>query len=214
MKKLLYTLAAVCISSLVMGQTNTENYVQSTTYQVKTQNGTTNAVTQQPLTDDEKIEGITYYDGLGRPKQSIAKQAGGNKEHIVTPIIYDPLGRQAKEYLPTYTVLSTGALDIINQSTLLSSINTYYSAKFPSEINSVTPNPYTEQLFESSPLNRVLEKGAPGEDWKANPLSDYDHTIKFEYSGNTYSDNIGRYKVIFPSTSKDCLLYTSDAADE
>ena len=88
MKKLHYTLAALFVSSITMAQgpTATENYIYNTTYQVKTLDGTTNAVTQQPLTEDDKIESITYFDGLGRPKQSISRQAGGNKQDILVPI--------------------------------------------------------------------------------------------------------------------------------
>src|SRR5690606_8104406 len=100
MKKLLYTLAAILVSNLVLGQTSTENYIQTTTYQVKTEDGTTKAGTSIPLTDDDKIESITYFDGLGRAKQSISKQAGGNKQDIITPVVYDALGRQVLEYLP------------------------------------------------------------------------------------------------------------------
>src|SRR5690606_39621284 len=66
------------VSSLVMGQTQPANYVQSTTYQVETLDGETQATnpTGGNLSNDDKIETITYYDGLGRPKQSISKQIG------------------------------------------------------------------------------------------------------------------------------------------
>ena len=49
-------------------------------------------------------------DGLGRPIQSIAKQAGGNKEDIITTSIYDNFGRQVKQYLPYADVKPIAAL--------------------------------------------------------------------------------------------------------
>src|SRR5690606_29477690 len=52
------------------------------------------------LSRNDVIENITYFDGIGRPRQSIAIKAGGNNEDIVTQAVYDALGRQTREYLP------------------------------------------------------------------------------------------------------------------
>jgi len=214
MKKLHYTLAALLVSSLAMAQgpTTTENYIYNTTYQVKTQDGTTNAETQQPLTEDDKIESITYFDGLGRPKQSISRQAGGNKQDILVPIVYDSLGRQVKEYLPYANPLQNGSnssLGFVNPTNLLSDLNAYYIAKYPTDINGGAPNPYSEKRFEASPLNRVLEQGAPGYDWRVDTQSDTDHTIKFEYKTNSAYE-VAYYKVIFPTgnTEQPQLFYS------
>ena len=38
-------------------------------------------------------------DGLGRPIQGLTVE-GSDKKHIVQPIVYDELGRTAREYLP------------------------------------------------------------------------------------------------------------------
>ncbi len=73
MKKLLITLAAVFVSTLVMAQTPNKNYVKSTSYQQPVQNEAD--VEALPLLD--KYESVTYYDGLGRPEQSIALRQGG-----------------------------------------------------------------------------------------------------------------------------------------
>ena len=60
-----------------------------------------------------------------------------------------------------------------------------------------TQNPYSETHFEASPLNRVLEQGAPGADWELDKTSDTDHTIKFDYQTNAESDLVRLYKVAF-----------------
>ncbi|MCX2679345.1 DUF6443 domain-containing protein [Galbibacter sp. EGI 63066] len=128
------------------------------------------------LGDDEMIENVSYFDGLGRPKQNISIRAGGNHEDIITPIVYDNLGRQSLEYLPYAT--STNGGKIFNDP--ISGVEGFYnSQKYEN-----TLNPYTETYFESSPLNRVKEKGAPGAAWVVNKSSNTDHTEKYEYKVN------------------------------
>ncbi|MBQ0738836.1 hypothetical protein J9332_31420, partial [Aquimarina celericrescens] len=54
----------------------------------------------------------------------------------------------------------------------------------------------SESVLEASPLNRVLEQGAPGKDWKADPNSDTDHTLKFDWDGND-ANEVMHFKVTF-----------------
>ncbi len=202
MKTSLITLAFALVSSLVLAQTTTENYVKTTNYKVKTLDGIDLSGTTINLSADDKIESITYLDGLGRPKGSIAKQAGGNKENIVTPIVYDNLGRQIFEYLPvTTTYTGTNAFNFTGNTGLILSQENHYYAKYPEEnwTSSSNVNAYSEKRFESSPLNRILEQGAPGDAWRLDPNSDTDHTIKFDYQLNTSVDEVNVFKVIFPT---------------
>ena len=93
MNKLFYlVLVVILIPFTVKGQDTDENYIKTTTYQI--------ATTASNVADDYKIEGVTYYDGLGRPVQSISARAGGDRENIVTHMEYDEFGMQPKEYLP------------------------------------------------------------------------------------------------------------------
>ncbi len=183
MKKLLISIF-VSLPILVIGQTTTENYIKSISYQVATQT--------ENVADDEKIETITYYDDLGRAKQSIAQRAGGNREDLVTPVFYDDLGRQLKEYLPSPVVSNNGNY-ITNPLTGLTS---YYLSNFSEDSSGGQINPYSEKAFESSPLNRVLEQGAPGMDWEVDTASDTDHTIKYHYQTN-HATEVKRYSVSF-----------------
>ena len=73
MNKLLYTLAALLVSGLTLAQSTDKNYVKSTTYEAPVQSQS--EIDALPI--DDKQESITYYDGLGRPQQSIALRAGG-----------------------------------------------------------------------------------------------------------------------------------------
>lgn len=177
MKTTIFTIAVMLMSLLVKGQvTQTENYLKTTTYKVETQNGTTNANTNTTLTNDEKIEQVSYFDGLGRTKQNIAVKAGGNGEDIITHFQYDQLGRQSKEFLPFANNTTNGAFN----NNALSQLQNFYN--IPKYEN--TTNPYSEMHYEDSPLNRVLEQGAPGLDWKVNHLSNADHTVKFNHGAN------------------------------
>ncbi len=164
----------------VHSQTTTENYIKSTTYQV--------ATTSVHVYDDEKIENITYFDGLGRTKQRIDIQAGGNKEDIITHMEYDDFGRQVKEYLPYARQTTTQGAFI--PSALQETQSFYNTTKYEH-----TLNPYSEKHLESSPLGRVLEQAAPGNDWALDTTADTDHTIKFEHQINTTEDYVKKYRV-------------------
>ncbi|NCT08777.1 MAG: hypothetical protein GW772_01670 [Flavobacteriia bacterium] len=198
MKKLVYILLFVTVG--IFSQTQTENYVLSTTYKVKTLDGVTK-VGGGTIIPEEKQVSISYFDGLGRAKQSIALGVGGNKQDIITHFVYDSLGRQTKEYLPFtdssyHKSIRTGNLDLTTK--------TFYKNKYPDDfLNTITQdvNAFSEKTFENSSLNRVLEQGAPGKDWKigsafgAKGYSTNSHTIKFEYLSNLSIDNVRLYNV-------------------
>ncbi|WP_244906456.1 DUF6443 domain-containing protein [Jejuia pallidilutea] len=164
-----------------------ENYV----YTIVPQSPVKTDTELHGLNGDEKIESVTYFDGLGRSMQNVGIRAGGNGEDIVTHIAYDAYGRQDKEYLP-YAINSTGGM---YQSTAETATKDYYynATRFADDFTGLTQttvNPYSEKNLESSPLNRVLEQGAPGTDWALDKNADTDHTIKFGYAANTSNEVI------------------------
>jgi hypothetical protein len=135
------------------------NYIHNITPRVATTN-------INSLSSANKIETITYFDGLGRPKQSVGIRAGGNSEDIITHIEYDEFGRNTKEYLPYTSSANIGTY----RTDALSATNTYYDANsynddFPG-MTVADINPYSEKEFDNSPLNRVMKQAAPGKDWK------------------------------------------------
>ena len=113
-----------------------------------------------------------------------------NANDIVTHIEYDAIGRQSKTHLP-YPTTGTGSLDY--RADALTSTNNYYDANYSSDINSTLPNPFSEIEYEASPLNRVLQQAAPGEDWALNS----GHTVKFDYQTNIEGE-VRNYGVHFP----------------
>ncbi|MEP0266107.1 DUF6443 domain-containing protein [Dokdonia sp.] len=77
MKKLAISVMLLLVSCLGWAQTQNKNYVKQTAYQVPVENE--QEINQ--LSNFDKIENINYYDGLGRPEQSILIRQGG--EHSV-----------------------------------------------------------------------------------------------------------------------------------
>ncbi|MEN8191483.1 MAG: DUF6443 domain-containing protein, partial [Bacteroidota bacterium] len=152
-----------------------ENYI----YTITPTEPTTDVSSLDP---EQKIEAVTYYDGLGRPMQSVGIRAGGDSEDIITHIEYDAYGRQVKEYLPIPGISNNGSYKAIDT---LIDIHDYYYDAFPGEwsSNSVA-NPYSRKQFENSPLNRVLKQAAPGEDWKLGNSNE----IEFDYKANTTNE--------------------------
>ncbi|WP_229684159.1 DUF6443 domain-containing protein [Flavobacterium limi] len=151
------------------------------------------ATSSATLNNNQKQESITYFDGLGRPMQSVGIRAGeihnpitNNLEFkdVITPIEYDSFGRQPKEYLP-YAVATNGG---IYRTDALDGVRSFYDdnkfeADFPG-MTTVDINPYSEKQLEASPLNRVLKQAAPGYDWRLNS----GHEIKLDYQTNTTSE--------------------------
>lgn len=173
---------------LGMAQTQTENYIKTTSYQVAVATGQENT-----LTDTQKIEAINYVDGLGRPKQSIAIKAGGNSQNIITYIEYDDVGRTPRQYLPYATDIAvSNPFEFVHQDTLKSNIDTFYNTPKYED----TQNPYTHMVYEPSPLNRVLEQAAPGNSWALNN----EHTIKTTYAHNT-ANEVRFFDVLFNGIS-------------
>ncbi len=154
-----------------------ENYI----YTVIAQKETTSIENLLAIDRDNTIENVTYFDGLGRQKQTINIRQGLENKDIVTHVEYDEFGRQLKEYLPYASTQSNG---YIKSGSLTKTQTFYYKPKYQN-----TLNPYSEKIIENSPLAIIYEQAAPGNDWaKGNNIltegySD-GHTIKFEYKSN------------------------------
>jgi RHS repeat-associated protein len=180
----------VTISAMALPDT-TMNYICTTEPIVAVQN----------LSDLKNIDSlkssIQYFDGLGRPLQNIQVMASPTYSDLVTPVYYDEYGRESTKYLPYSKSVNGGAY--INGA--ISGQRSFYnnSLYFPSD----TANAKT--VFESSPLNRTMEQGAPGRTWQPYSATDTTsgHTVKYEYATN------GSYDVLLWKVSGDNLVNTS-----
>ncbi|TCC97851.1 DUF6443 domain-containing protein [Pedobacter hiemivivus] len=151
-----------------------QNYI--TTYVPREAGLTTVAAVTAASCDPDKVQtGIQYFDGLGRPLQTVQVKGSPDKKDIVVPITYDAFGRESKKYLPYASIDNNGAY----KAGGLTEVINYYNA--PHAGHAVAFNtPFSETRFEPSPLNRVLEQGAPGVSWQIGG----GHTIGMSYETN------------------------------
>jgi hypothetical protein len=128
---------------------------------------------------------IEYMDGLGRPVQNVLTRASVSGRDIVTPFAYDANERESKKYL-AYS--DTSALKGTFKPSVLSRQAAFYNSPAgwgaPGIVQISTGNaPFSEILFEESPMARVLEQAAPGASWKMGG-----HTISLSSGTNGSSD--------------------------
>ncbi|HWJ25821.1 MAG TPA: DUF6443 domain-containing protein, partial [Flavisolibacter sp.] len=160
-----------------------------------------------PLTDPAAItnkglrevkQTTEYFDGLGRPLQSVVKQGswtpvGAIYDYLdlVTPFEYDNFGKETKKYLPYVGNTNTGSY-YDNAITDQQSFNqNFFSAQGENSF-------YSQIDYEPSPLNRVAETFAPGQNWagthgNADPLNR--HSVKTAYYNNTINDAVRKWDV-------------------
>lgn len=182
MKKLLYLI--VLLPIMVIGQTQTENYIKTTNYKVAT------TIVPSPTAVQKQVN-VTYVDGLGRPIQQVANIQSNSGKDVVTHIEYDNFGRQVKEYLPYKSNNTNMAFVSSAQSETL----TYYASTNSSVTGNpnfdTTTSPYSEKQMESSPLNRVFKQAAPGNPWVMGSGKE----IKMDYQTNT-TNEVKIYKAL------------------
>jgi hypothetical protein len=105
-----------------------------------------------------------YFDGLGRPLQSVVKAISPLGKDIVSPVVYDEFGREVFKYLPYVQIDS-------NTNTGKFKLDPFHNQA--SFFSNVTYNPglageqvyYSKTVFENSPLGRADTSFAPGNSW-------------------------------------------------
>ncbi|XZF15431.1 DUF6443 domain-containing protein [Chitinophagaceae bacterium MMS25-I14] len=134
------------------------NYVRSYVPQQPTSTST-DVILNSPTV--QSTINTAYLDGLGRPLQEVAKTAcGGILADMVQVHVYDAAGREAYHYLP---YAADEGLGQGNRGKLKTQPLTQLSAAF----NAIYPGepPYSQNDFDNSPLNRVVNTYAPGNSW-------------------------------------------------
>ncbi|MEP1035101.1 DUF6443 domain-containing protein [Ekhidna sp.] len=125
------------------------------------------------------------YDGLGRPIQKINMEGSPNGSDLVAPVEYDEFGRNKKSYLP-YPTSDNGQLYKPDALGATSKQKAFYDAIYSSD------TAFSENKFEASPLNRVVEQGLPGEKWAIGS----DHSVKMQYLVNEANENIRIWRMV------------------
>ncbi|MBB2145786.1 RHS repeat-associated core domain-containing protein [Pedobacter sp. LMG 31464] len=181
------------IISTVIAQVPTagRNYVMETV--VKSADHKT-AASLSSLPVDSANRSIQYLDGLGRPLQSVQWQGSPLKKDIVQTVVYDALGREELKYLP-YAEQS-GSDGSFKASPLSSQASFYGTSSWDANV-AKTAYPFSRTVFEASPLNRVLEQGAPGAVWQpySSSIANSGHTVRMVQGANTTGE-VAQWSVI------------------
>ena len=129
-----------------------------------------------PQLDDEKYRSeITYIDDFGRPIQVVVVGKSPTKKSIIRHIEYDPFGRTPKTFLP-FTAPS-GSAFVSNAQALQVSFYQNPPVGVPASAYA-----FGEQIFEPSPLNRLIGNAAPGDSWSFQGAA---NAVRYGYTANT-----------------------------
>ena len=137
------------------------NYVIKTVPTTKIENANQSNI-------ENSIQTIAYFDGLGRPIQTVQRGITPSQHDLVTLTEYDGAGREWKQWLPKSNA-GNGAF--VETNTFKGISQTEYGSD---------TRPYSEAIIEASPLNRVLGNKGPGQAWANNPT-----TIAYEANSTT-----------------------------
>jgi sugar lactone lactonase YvrE len=197
-----------------------QNYIVTFTPQVP--NITNNAMLTSASGDMNQVEiGVQYFDGLGRPMQTVQVKGSPTGRDVVQPIAYDQFGREASKYLP-YSAVTAG--DGSYKTTALTDQAAFYtnpaSVSAPGVVQMPGLDAQATTVYEPSPLNREIEYGAPGADWQPITGSTAGHTVKIVYTANnttpltdtTNSYYVALYRVIINSDGRRTLTQGSGTA--
>ncbi|MDR1763442.1 MAG: DUF6443 domain-containing protein, partial [Dysgonamonadaceae bacterium] len=125
------------------------------------------------------MEKVQYFDGLGRPTQTVQVGLTPAQADLVTQQDYDYFGRESNLWLPAIVSGNRGVY------------RTDFSTKSAATYGNTTYNyasdakPYSYPVYEYSPMNRVLEQYGPGASWHNGSKS-----VKTSYLTNTASGDL------------------------
>lgn len=159
------------LTQVVAQQSKDKNYVLSRIYK--------QAGANENDVSNVDIE-IQYLDGLGRPLQNIQVQKSPSGEDIISTFGYDGYGRLKKTYLP-YAGTGNGAFHAGSGG----EAEAWYTDNKANLTRSIPENPldvsrpYTENLYEPSPLGRDDGEQLPG---------GFSDRSEIKYGGNGATD--------------------------
>lgn len=145
MRKSIYIAALLLCTTGIIAQTTTQNYILTKTY--------------QDASASSSLDVIQYFDGLGRPVETVQKGVVPTTgADLVSLVEYDDAGRQYKNWLPIAFSGNSGAY--VAAATITGgSPKSYYN---------YDSKPYATTEYEASPLNRVTGQYGVGNAWYAN----------------------------------------------
>ncbi|MBB6238787.1 RHS repeat-associated protein [Pedobacter sp. AK013] len=157
--------------------TTSQNFILTRSFR---QRGVTDATLGASRSVCQENQAIQYFDGLGRPLQTVQVQGSPGFKDIVQPIAYDAFGREQFKYQPY--AAQTGATGSFRDAAIGAQFDFFHLPQAAGV--KATDYAFAETQFEASPLNRVLQQGALGEAWQING----GHTQRTEYGTNAQDE--------------------------
>ncbi|NDP22619.1 MAG: hypothetical protein GZ091_16290 [Paludibacter sp.] len=167
-----------------------QNYILTITPTVATTDVST-------LSTDQSIQTLQYFDGFGRPVQTVQREITPLRKDIVSTIEYDEVGREYLQWLPTPVADNQGALVNMNDISNVAR-NVYADSR-----------PFNETILENSPL--VIGQKGSGVTWNTKPS-----TITFQTNASDIANyNVNSSNLLERSTNYSSgMLYKTEAKDE
>ncbi|PWV56447.1 DUF6443 domain-containing protein [Chitinophaga sp. S165] len=128
-----------------------------------------------------------YFDGLGRPLQTVLKGVSSAGGDMVVPVVYDDFGRESYKYMP-YVQQSGNVSDGKFKSTPFAVQKVFYRNGILNPGIAGDSIFYSRTEFEASPLNRPLKDYGPGSSWVSRPQQN-------QYQVNTVGDSVRIWNV-------------------
>jgi RHS repeat-associated protein len=160
--------------------------------------GITPSMAMAGLTPAQVNVDVQYFDGLGRPLQTVSASASPLRADIVKPSTYDVYGREYRKYLPfTYANATPGWQNngVLDGSGNFAGVAlNYYNNTAGNNADKIADDAryFSETVYEPSPLNRPLQDFGPGNNWYTNNKA-VAHDYKVNVDGNV---NPGEEKII------------------
>jgi cell well associated rhsD protein len=126
-------------------------------------------------------EDIAYYDGLGRPSQSINVGGSPTGDDIITPYGFDFKGRQQNDYLP-FIPDQNGEYQLITTDNLTEQQEAYYRRLYGIGGRYA----YIHREYDDSPLDRVTKTFRHGKEYQ----EQMDHFAENIYALNQGADGV------------------------
>lgn len=164
--------ASIKTASQSVAPTSTKNYVVSYTYlEPKTTHSTTYKA-------GETAPEIQYFDGLGRPMETVQVKASQLGSDMVTLQIFDYYGRPDKQYLP-YPKGTSNNGAFVTEATFVAGQKTFLTGIYGTTDKDYG---YAQTAYEVSPLKHPEKQGSPGAAWRTTQ-----NALEFVYKTNSTS---------------------------
>jgi len=135
---------------------------------------------------------VQTIDHLGRVAETQSVKASPDFKDIIQLSLYDDAGRESKRWKP---YLRNPDKNFLYEGEPYKVYDYYYTGLTKTPSIATDQYPYAETIFDNSPNNRVIEKGAPGQGFQARE----GHSIRLALLRGT--NDVAKYTVTINSTT-------------